>query len=147
MDVNKATIEVTGVNYEQLIGSDFSDYFVEPDKARSIYQLVLSKGDVTNYELAIRHVSGKITQLIYNVCVYQNNQIKIEGVFAAARDVTKLKQVEEALSIQARIATIFAMINHDEVFNELLTLVLSVLQSPFGVFGYLNEAGIWSFLR
>ena len=141
MDVNKATIEVTGVSHEQLIGSDFSDYFTEPDKARSIYQLVLSKGQVTDYALAIRHVSGNIVEVLYNACVYENQQGTIEGVFAAARDLTKLKQAEEALSIQARIATIFAMISHEEVFNEVLKLVLSVLQSPFGVFGYLNEAG------
>ena len=141
MDVNKATIEVTGVSHEQLIGSDFSDYFTEPDKARSIYQLVLSKGQVIDYALAIRQVSGNIVEVLYDACVYENQQGTIEGVFAAARDLTKLKQAEEALSIQTRIATIFAMISHDEVFNELLKLVLSVLQSPFGFFGYLNEAG------
>ena len=147
MDVNKATIEVTGVSHEQLIGSDFSDYFTEPDKARSIYQLVLSKGQVIDYALAIRQVSGNIVEVLYDACVYENQQGTIEGVFAAARDLTKLKQAEEALSIQTRIATIFAMISHDEVFNELLKLVLSVLQSPFGFLAILMKRGIWSFLR
>jgi hypothetical protein len=113
----------------------------------SIYQLVLSKGQVIDYALAIRQVSGNIVEVLYDACVYENQQGTIEGVFAAARDLTKLKQAEEALSIQARIATIFAMISHDEVFNELLKLVLSVLQSPFGFLAILMKRGIWSFLR
>ena len=57
MDVNRATEHVTGVR-EQLIGSDFSDYFTEPEKAREGYQEVFSKGFVTDYPLAIRHSIG-----------------------------------------------------------------------------------------
>jgi len=54
MDVNRATELVTGVSREQLLGSDFSDYFTEPDKAREGYQRVFSQGFVTDYPLSIR---------------------------------------------------------------------------------------------
>jgi hypothetical protein len=56
---------VTGENREKLIGSDFSSYFTEPEKAQEGYQQVFSKGSVTDYPLAIRHISHKITDVLY----------------------------------------------------------------------------------
>src|SRR5690349_13980252 len=39
-DVNEASVQATGVAREQLVGTDFSDYFTEPDNARAGYQQV-----------------------------------------------------------------------------------------------------------
>ncbi|MEI7995312.1 MAG: ATP-binding protein, partial [Methylococcaceae bacterium] len=141
MDVNQATMLVTGVEREQLIGSDFSDYFTDPDQAKASYQMVFAQGRVTDYPLAIRNVSGKITEVMYNANVYRNPVGEVAGVFAAARDVTDLKRYQEALFNNSCIASIFAMATHDELYNEVLKIVLPALRSPFGVFGYLNEAG------
>ncbi|HET7831486.1 MAG TPA: PAS domain S-box protein [Gallionella sp.] len=96
-DVNEATVEVTGVPRKLLIGSDFSSYFTEPDKARSGYQEVFAKGFVTDYPLAIRHASGKVTDVLYNASVYRNERGEVTGVFAAARDITERKRAEEEL--------------------------------------------------
>ncbi len=100
MDVNKATELVTGVARDQLINSDFADYFTDPEKARAGYQLVFSKGYVTDYPLEIRHVSGKITDVLYNASVYVDPNGKVNGVFAAARDITERKRVIEELREQ-----------------------------------------------
>src|SRR3972149_1266054 len=96
-DVNKATELVTGVSREQLIGSDFSDYFTEPEKAREGCQEVFTKGFVKDYPLAIRHTSGRVTEVLYNASVYKNEAGEVQGVFAAARDITELKRAEEQL--------------------------------------------------
>lgn len=96
-DVNKATEMVTGVSRERMIGSDFSDYFTEPEKAREGYQKVISQGFVKDYPLTIRHVSGRLTDVLYNAAVYMRESGKIQGVFAAARDITERKQAEENL--------------------------------------------------
>ena len=87
-DVNEATIRATGVAREKLIGTDFSDYFVEPEKAREGYQQVFAKGFVTNYPLTIRHRDGRLTDVLYNASVYKDSRGKVQGVFATARDVT-----------------------------------------------------------
>jgi PAS domain S-box-containing protein len=47
-DVNEATIKVTGVRREKLVGTDFSNYFTEPENARKGYEQVFSKGSVTD---------------------------------------------------------------------------------------------------
>ena len=71
-DVNEATIKVTGVPREQLIGTDFSNYFTEPEKAREGYQQVFAKGFVTDYPLTIRHKDGRLTDVLYNASVYKD---------------------------------------------------------------------------
>jgi len=96
-DINKATESVTGFPRQQLIGSDFSDYFTDPEKAREGYQKVFTQGFVRDYPLAIRHKSGKITDVLYNATVYRNEVGEVQGVFAAARDVTERKRAEKQL--------------------------------------------------
>src|SRR2546427_108621 len=92
-DVNEATIKVTGVPRERLVGSDFSNYFTEPEKAREGYQQVFAKGFVTDYPLTIRHKNGRLTDVLYNASVYKDVRGNVLGVFAAARDVTESTRV------------------------------------------------------
>ena len=96
-DVNVATEQVTGVPREQLVGTDFSDYFTEPEEARAGYQRVFDEGFVLDYPLAIRGASGTVTDVLYNATVYRDEAGSVVGVFAAARDVTERKRVEQAL--------------------------------------------------
>ena len=96
-DVNKATEKVTGFSREELIGSDFSNYFTKSGKAREGYQKVFKEGFVRDYPLAVRHISGKITEVLYNAAVYRNEAGEIQGVFAVARDITERKKAQEAL--------------------------------------------------
>jgi PAS domain S-box-containing protein len=94
-DVNEATVRITGVQRRKLIDTDFSNYFTEPQKAREGYQLVFSKGTVTDYPLTIRHVDGKLTDVLYNASVYKDFAGNVLGVFAAARDITAQKQASQ----------------------------------------------------
>jgi PAS domain S-box-containing protein len=97
MDVNHASEEVTGVLREQLIGSDFSEYFTEPEKARAGYEEVFRQGLVRDYPLELKHRDGHVTPVLYNAIVYRDETGRIMGVFAAARDITERKQAEAAL--------------------------------------------------
>ena len=99
-DVNEATIKVTGVPREELIGTDFSDYFTEPGRAREGYQQVFAKGSVTDYPLTIRHRSRHPTEVLYNASVYKDAQGNVLGVFAAARDVTAQRHAEAEIAEQ-----------------------------------------------
>ncbi len=96
-DVNKATEEVTGVSRYNLIGTDFADYFTEPDKARNGYQQVFAESLVINYPLVIRHRTGKLTDVLYNASIYCDHKGRVLGVLAAARDISERKRFEEAL--------------------------------------------------
>ncbi|WP_444998569.1 PAS domain S-box protein [Aliikangiella sp. IMCC44359] len=94
-DVNQATIKVTGIAREELIGTDFSNYFTEPQKAREGYQKVFDEGSVIDYPLTIRHKNKQLTDVLYNASVYKDENGNVLGVFAAARDVTEQKQASQ----------------------------------------------------
>jgi PAS domain S-box-containing protein len=96
-DVNEATIRATGLTRQELIGTDFSNYFTEPEKAQVGYRQVFAKGFVTDYSLTIRHKDGRLMDVLYNASVYKDTHGNVLGVFAAARDVTLQKQAEAEL--------------------------------------------------
>ncbi len=95
LDVNEASIKVTGVSREKLIGTDFSNYFTEPKKAQQGYQQVFEKGFVADYPLTIKHQNNKLTDVLYNASVYKDDKGNVLGVFAAARDVTEQKWAKD----------------------------------------------------
>jgi len=102
MDVNKATELVTGVDRAHLIGTDFSSYFTDPEKAGAGYREVLAQGFVTDYPLTIRHASGPTADVLYNATVFRNEAGEVQGVFAAARDITQRKRAEKELEVYRR---------------------------------------------
>ncbi|HEY8653902.1 MAG TPA: PAS domain S-box protein [Dermatophilaceae bacterium] len=102
-DVNEATVKVTGIPRQELIGTAFSDCFTEPEKANEIYQLVFAQGMAVDYPLTMRHRDGTLTNVLYNASVYRDAGGKVLGVFAAARDVTKQRQRFEAAQRLAAI--------------------------------------------
>ncbi|MES2397282.1 MAG: PAS domain S-box protein [Bacteroidota bacterium] len=96
-DLNEASVKVTGIPREDMIGTDFLNYFTEPKKAREVYQQVFEKDFVADYPLTIRHISGKLTDVLYNASLFKDNNGKVLGVFATARDVTQQKILEKKL--------------------------------------------------
>ena len=124
-DVNRATEVVTGVPRLDLIGSDFCDYFTEPDKARQGYRKVFEEETVRDYPLAIRHISGHITHVLYNASVFRNQAGEVEGAFAAARDISERKILEEQL-LQAQkleaVGRLAGGVAHD--FNNIVGIIL-----------------------
>jgi PAS domain S-box-containing protein len=95
-DANQATVKLTGVPRDQLIGTSFSDYFTDPAKAEAIYQLVFTQGMALDYPLTLRHRDGHetLTEVLYNASVYRDGAGNVLGVFAAARDVTEQMQAQ-----------------------------------------------------
>lgn len=96
-DVNAATEAATGYARGDLIGSDFSGYFTEPERARAGYEQVFNTGRVRDYPLDLRHRDGRVTSVLYNASVFRNPQGQVAGVFAAARDITERKAAEESV--------------------------------------------------
>jgi PAS domain S-box-containing protein len=96
-DVNKQMEALTGCTRDELIGAPFKNYFTDPERAEAAIKLVLSEKKVTNYELTARARDGKETVVSYNATTFYDRDRRLQGVFAAARDVTERKRFEQAL--------------------------------------------------
>jgi PAS domain S-box-containing protein len=101
-DMNQATVNITGLTRKKLTGTDFFDYFTEPQKARDIYQEVFENGSVADSPLTLKHKDGKLTDVLFNGSVYKNHDGKVLGVVIVARDVSDQNRVATEL-IEARI--------------------------------------------
>ena len=96
-DVNKQMEALTGCTRDELIGAPFKNYFTDPERAEASIKLVLSEKKVTNYELTARARDGKETVVSYNATTFYDRDRKLQGVFAAARDVTERKRLDQVL--------------------------------------------------
>ena len=101
-DVNKQMEALTGCTRDELIGAPFK-YFTDPERAEAGIKLVLSEKKVTDYELTACARDGKQTVVSYNATTFYDRDRTLQGVFAAARDVTERKRVEAELQ-QAKAA-------------------------------------------
>ncbi len=96
-DVNKQMVSLTGYTRDELIGSPFKNYFTDPQRAEEGIKLVLREGQVTNYELTALSKDGRMTVVSYNASTFRDDQGRLQGVFAAARDITEQKKLEGQL--------------------------------------------------
>ena len=110
-DINNASVNITEVTRENLIGTNFFDYFTEPEKAREIYKQVFARGFVADYPLTIR--DGKLTDVLFNGSVYKDESGKVIGVVVVARDITDHNRIESEL-IQSKVHAELAMMVAEE---------------------------------
>ena len=96
-DVNKQMEVLTGCTRDELIGAPFKRYFTDPDRAEASIKLVLSEMKVTNYELTAQARDGKETVVSFNATTFYDRDRRLQGVFAAARDVTERKRLDQVL--------------------------------------------------
>jgi PAS domain S-box-containing protein len=139
-DANKQMEVLTGCTRDELIGAPFKNYFTDPDRAEASIKLVLSEKKVINYELTARARDGKETVVSFNASTFYDRDRKLQGVFAAARDVTERKRMDQELESAKSIAEKANLAKSDflsSMSHELRTPLNAILG-----FAQLLEAGI-----
>jgi PAS domain S-box-containing protein len=96
-DVNKQMEALTGCTRDELIGAPFKSYFTDPEQAEASIKAVLSEKKVTDYELTASSRDGKTTVVSFNATTFYDRDRRLQGVFAAARDVTERKRLDQVL--------------------------------------------------
>ncbi|WP_283745035.1 PAS domain S-box protein [Sideroxydans sp. CL21] len=103
-DVNKQMEALTGCTRDELIGAPFKNYFTDPERAEAAIKQVLNEKKVTNYELTASARDGKETVVSYNATTFYDRDRRLQGVFAAARDVTERKRLDRELENAKSVA-------------------------------------------
>ncbi len=138
-DVNTATEKVTGRRRDELIGTDFCDYFTEPQRAKEGYRQAFKDGAVKDYELQIRHRDGYLTPVIYNASVYRDSSGAIAGLFVAARDITARKRTEDIMLARFRLVEYSASHSLDELLHATLDEVEALTDSSIGFYHFVEN--------
>ena len=113
-DVNKQMEALTGCTRDELIGAPFKGYFTDPERADAGIKRALGEGKLTDYELTARARDGKETVVSYNATTFYDRDRKLQGVIAAARDITERKRYEQSLQQANRAKSVFlANMSHE----------------------------------
>ncbi|MEI6264569.1 MAG: ATP-binding protein [Sphingobacteriia bacterium] len=103
-DFNNATVDITGIAKQDLVGTDFFHYFTNSKKANQVYQEVFDKGSVANFPLTLKHINGRLTEVLLNGSVYKDAEGNVLGVVLVARDVTEQNRISNELNASKVIA-------------------------------------------
>ena len=138
-DVNKQMEALTGCTRDELIGAPFKNYFTDAERAEAGIKRVLKETKLTNYELTARARDGKETVVSYNATTFYDRDRTLQGVFAAARDITERKILDQALQ-GAKLAAEKANLAKSDFLSNMSHELRSPLNAILG-FAQLMEAG------
>ena len=145
-DVNKQMEVLTGCTRDELIGAPFKNYFTDPDRAEKGIKQVLREKKGTDYELTARARDGKETVVSFNAATFYDRDRKLQGVFAAARDITERKRLDQVLQEKnvelesARSVAEKANLSKSEFLSSMSHELRSPLNAILG-FAQLMESG------
>ena len=139
-DVNKSTELMSGLKRNKLIGTNFPFYFTEPEKAREAFLKTLSNGTIKDSSLTIKHVSGKMTDVLYNASVIRNGEGEVQRVFIAMHDISEIKLAQRNFRIQAdRYQTMLSTVPDGYWVVDKMGKILDVNDNYLKMSGYTRE--------
>ena len=97
-DLNSATMSMTGLSKEQILGTSFSDYFENPKEIHNTFVKAYDE-PVIDLPTAIKHSTGTLTPVLLTISVWEDNFGNVKGVFATARNVSKQVEAEKERQI------------------------------------------------
>jgi PAS domain S-box-containing protein len=144
--INRKGCEVLGYEEEEVVGKNWFDTFLPErltDEVKAVSESLLSEGTelTEHYENPVVTSSGEERVILWQNTLLRNEEGDIIGHLSSGNDITEHKRAERELKIRNEIARVFLTVPDDEMYNEVLKVVLELMASGYGVFGYIDENG------
>ncbi|NTU41869.1 MAG: PAS domain S-box protein [Nitrospirales bacterium] len=94
-DANEAMLRMTGHSWDEMIGTCYTGYVTEPEKAKEGFELVCREGEVKDYPLELRHRDGGNTPVLFNANLFKDKTGKVLGILAIARTMDAVIRLSE----------------------------------------------------
>ena len=96
-DVNQAALDLFGYTRQGLMQTIFTKLYADPSDGTKFEQAIEKKLSVKDYEVKLRHKDGGQMDCMFTVSAILDNDQNITGYQGVIRDITKIKQIENAL--------------------------------------------------
>lgn len=143
---NPGAAEMFGFKINELIGCDYTNHKNDSNLCKIIefYSAKQSNNNADfTYETMLNHKKSPVFAEL------QSTPIEYEGNpsdLLIIRDITRQKQTEERLRrlecemrTIKRIADIFRTVTDDKMYGNVLQVILKILKSKYGLFGYIDK--------
>jgi PAS domain S-box-containing protein len=131
MDINPATLQITGYSKEALLKMTLADLFVNDLAKQNFEQEIANQRDIEDFETELCTASGDIQTVIIALTCHKVPARPNEMFFQAIlRNITRRKKAEKDLMIAEKIAStgrFVRMLGH-EIRNPLTNIDLSIGQ-------------------
>ncbi|HEY0720857.1 MAG TPA: PAS domain S-box protein, partial [Gammaproteobacteria bacterium] len=115
--VSPSVAQLLGYSAEEVIGSRLADYYVDGTQREQVLEKLHQKGGVLhNNESLMRHRNGRLVWLSTNLQYFRDENGEIAGVEGTTRDITDLKQAEEALYTSRKMLELVIDSNPSHIF-------------------------------
>lgn len=116
-------------------------------------QLLLEDGQadperILRKDLEYKHKDGSIKWLENLISGIRDEKSQLIGIHGVSRDITEYKKFQTdliryqmELEVRNKIADVFLTVPDEEMYTKVLKIILEAVDSPYGVFGFLDSQG------
>jgi PAS domain S-box-containing protein len=153
--MNPVAQALTGWSQDEALGRDLNEVFrVRDDGAigtqGNIVPKVINNGTAVSF-LGMTYLiakDGRETPIEAKATPFVGVQGSNTGLALVFLDITERMRTEEALrrserilSLKNQVANVFLTVADDEMYSEVLGIIMEALESPYGIFGFVDESG------
>lgn len=152
LEVNQSWLDTLGYSREEVIGKWFGD-FLAPGYAERFkvkFPRFIAVGEVHGVEFEMIKKGGSKMSAAFHGRIGRDQWGNFKQTHCILHDITELKQSQRAREeaeaetrIRNRILEAFLTLPDDQVYGEVLEIILEVTGSSYGTFGYFNQDGVF----